>query len=204
MAFKDISNLPEEVRKALPEPAQHVFLKAHNEATADPGEAGAAMRDQAAWKAVEETFEDHDGRWIEKAGMARTLKVNEELGIVFGFAMVCKIDGIDYYDLNIDPNGERVPENIPEDAMLKCLAVFMAKANRPGNDMHVGEDKGEYIFAFPLTTDIAKSLEVVTRKTGALVGYMPPPELLAKYKSGEYTGFSIEGLKIEWEEDDNG
>src|ERR1700754_4150908 len=33
---------------------------------------------------------------VEKS--AKVIKVSEELGLVFGFAIVCKIDGVDYYD----------------------------------------------------------------------------------------------------------
>lgn len=131
-------------------------------------------------------------------GGAQVFKVDESLGLVFGWAIVCKVDGEDYFDLNVDREGplkgKRVPEHIPEDVMLKALLDFSENTDCPGNDMHTGSAKGSHVFLFPMTTEIAAALEIETKKTGALVCYKPPPELLAKYASGEYTGFSIEGL----------
>lgn len=126
------------------------------------------------------------------------VKVDPGHGLVFGFAIVCKIDGEDYYDLNVDREGalkgKKVPEHIPEDVMLKAALDFRSDTDCPGNEMHVGAAKGQHVFLFPLTSDIAKALEIETKKTGLLVAYKPPPEVLAKFQSGEYTGFSIEGF----------
>ncbi len=132
---------------------------------------------------------------------ARVAKVDENLGLVFGWAIVCKINGVDYYDLNIDPNGEKVPEHIPEDAMLKASMEFMQTA-RPGNEMHKGPNTGTYVFAWPMTTEIAKAMGIATEKTGLMVAYKPAPEVLAKYRDGTYTGFSIEGSKVDFTESD--
>lgn len=131
--------------------------------------------------------------------ISKVAGISEDLGLVLGWSIICKVDGQDYYDLNIDKNGERVAEHITEAAMLKAAADF-GKGMRPGNDMHDGPDAGQYAFIFPLTTEIAKALGVTTRTTGLLVGYHAPPEILAKYKRGEYTGFSIEGSRIKSEE----
>lgn len=138
----------------------------------------------------------------EDAGF-RIAKIDESLGLVFGWAIVCKHNGQDYYDLNVDYAGqyagERVPEHIPEGVMMKAAAEFMETA-RPGNEMHSGPDRGTYAFAFPLTTEIAKAMGIVTEKTGLMVAYKPPPEVFAKFKSGEYKGFSIEGKRLSYEE----
>ena len=125
----------------------------------------------------------------------RIAKVDDDLGLVFGWAIVCKVDGEDYYDLNVDKSGERVPEHIPEDTMLKVSTRFM-QSEREGNEMHAGPAKGQYVFAFPMTTDIAKALGIVTKQTGLLVAYKPPKDVLAKFKSGVYRGFSIEGEAV--------
>ena len=66
--------------------------------------------------------------------------------------------------------------------------------------MHAGEQQGTVVFAFPLTSDIAKSLGISTGQTGLIVGMKPEPALLAKYMSGEYSGFSIGGSRIKDEE----
>ncbi len=125
-------------------------------------------------------------------------KVDESLGIVFGWAVICKVAGQDYYDWNIDSGGvhkgKLIPEHITEPAMLKSAAAFMA-SDRPGNEMHEGGDVGKFLFAFPLTTDIAKAMGIACAKTGLMVGYQAPPAVLAKFKSGAYTGFSIEGVR---------
>lgn len=129
---------------------------------------------------------------------ARIAKTDDKLGLVFGYAIVCKIDGEDYYDLNIDDDGERVPEHIPEHTMLKAAANFMESA-RVGNLMHRGDDLGKYVFAYPLTSDIAKSLGIEAPMTGLLVAFKPPADVYEMYKSGELTGFSIEGRRLKYE-----
>lgn len=147
-----------------------------------------------------------DGEEAKKAAVDyRIAKVDENLGMVFGYSIICKVNGQDYYDLNIDLSGphqgERVPEHIPEATMLKAAVEFMQTA-RVGNEMHKGPDEGIYIFAFPLTTDIAKAMGITSNVTGLMVGFKPPPELLAKFKDGSLKGFSIEGRRIAYQEHD--
>ena len=117
-------------------------------------------------------------------------KVNEDLGLVFGWAIVCKQDGVDYFDLQDD--------HIPEDAMLKASADFMANS-RMAKDMHRedGELPGSVVFAFPMTTEVAKSFGVETNTTGLMIAMKPDsPEILKKFQDGEYTGFSIGGSRL--------
>lgn len=130
---------------------------------------------------------------FQSFGKAQVLKVHKSLGLVVGYAIVSKINGEDYFDFHGD--------HIPEDAMLKASLEFM-KSSRIAGDMH-GRDEnnqpipdGQIVFAFPMTTDIAKSLGIRVEKTGLLVGMMPSKKTLAKYESGEYTGFSIGGRRI--------
>ena len=112
------------------------------------------------------------------------LKVDESLGLVFGFAMVSTLNGEAYYDSQGD--------HIPEDAMMKASLDFMQHA-RVAKEMHRGDAIGEIVFAFPLTGDIAKSLGITTRRTGLLIGMKPSKTVLAKFANGSYTGFSIGG-----------
>lgn len=141
---------------------------------------------------------------MARIGTSQIMKVDEGLGLVFGFAIVCKVDGEDYFDLNIDTagahKGKRVPENITEDAMLEGAADAVAGGMLAGNEMHAGPDTGTFVFLFPLTTDIAKALDITTKRTGLLVAYKPTPDVLAKFKDGTYTGFSMEGARVEHEE----
>ena len=133
---------------------------------------------------------------------ARIVKIDESLDLVFGWAIVCKVNGEEYYDLNVDRAGEhageRVPEHIPEDAMLKG-AFGLMEVGAPGNEMHAGPDAGHYPFVFPMTSDIAKAMGIETEKTGLMVAYKPPAAVLAKFVDGTYTGFSIEGSRLKSE-----
>lgn len=118
---------------------------------------------------------------------AEVLKVDEELGLVFGFAIISKQDGEDYYDLQGD--------HIPEEAMLKAATDFM-QHSRVAGEMHE-KAVGEIVFAFPLTTEIAKALDIETPQTGLLIGMKPDEETLQKFKDGELKGFSIGGVREE-------
>lgn len=128
----------------------------------------------------------------------RIAKVDEGLGLVFGWAIVCKVNGQDYYDLNIDHDGphkgQRVPEHITEKAMTEG-ALGLVEQGAPGNEMHGGPDRGYYPFLFPMTTEIAKAMGVTTEKTGLMCAFKPPADVLQKFKDGTYTGFSIEGRR---------
>jgi len=131
-----------------------------------------------------------DGRRVvgdETFSKVNVVKVDEGLGLVFGFAIICKRDGKDYFDLQDD--------HIPEDAMMDAAADFMLHS-RMSKDMHEGDQDGAIVFAFPLTTDVAKALDIVTSQTGLLIAMKPSAGVLAKYKDGTYTGFSIGGKRL--------
>lgn len=117
---------------------------------------------------------------------AKVTKVDDDLGLVFGYAIVCKVDGEDYYDLHGD--------HIPEDAMLKAATDFMENS-RTAKEMHTGESRGTIIFSWPMTSDIAKAFGIETSQTGLMVAMKPDTDMLAKFKSGELTGFSIGGFR---------
>lgn len=113
------------------------------------------------------------------------LKVDESLGLVFGFAIVCKEDGEAHFDLQGD--------HIPDSVMLEGSFDF-AQNSRVAKEMHTGDQIGDITFMFPLTSDIAASLDIVTKRTGLLIAMRPDsPEVLQKFVSEEYTGFSIGG-----------
>ena len=127
---------------------------------------------------------------------ADVLKVDAELGLVLGWAIICKEAGEDYFDLQED--------HIPEDAMLEAATDFMIHS-RIAKEMHQGDEQGDgVVFAFPMTTEIAKAFGITTPKTGLLVGMKPGADMLEKFKSGELTGFSIGGRRITDEEVDDG
>ncbi len=123
-------------------------------------------------------------------------KVDTTLGLVMGWAIVCKQAGEDYFDLQGD--------HIPEASMLAAATDFMQNS-RVAKDMHIQDSElpGSIVFAFPMTTEIAKSLNIETDITGLLIAMKPEDDaVLAKFESGEYTGFSIGGRRITDEEVD--
>lgn len=114
----------------------------------------------------------------------KVAKVDNSLGLVFGYAIVCMKNGERYFDLQ--------DEHVPEGVMLEMAADFM-KNSREARAMH-GEDAiGEVVFAFPLTTEVAKALDIEAEQTGLLIGMAPNAESLKKFDDGEFTGFSIGG-----------
>lgn len=129
------------------------------------------------------------------------LKVDDGLGLIFGWTIVCKQDGADYFDKQGD--------HIPEDAMLEAAADFMLNS-RAGGEMHARTADGEVVkagtvvFAWPMTQEVAKALNITTPTTGLLVAIRPDDNsALVKARNGEYRGFSIGGSRIEDEEVDD-
>lgn len=117
----------------------------------------------------------------------------DELGIVFGWAIVCKDDsGEDYYDLHGD--------HIPEDSMLKASLDFAMSA-RDGKVMHQGSVVGTHAFIMPVTSDMIKANGWATKKTGLLIGWKPNSQsVIESVKAGKLTGFSIGGQYGQTEE----
>jgi hypothetical protein len=131
------------------------------------------------------------------------LKVNTELGLIFGFAMICKVR--DEHD-NLVPYNDTDDEQFDEQGMLEAITDF-AMTKRVACEMHARDEDGQpvqdggVIHHFPLTEEIAKALGIITPVTGLLVALKPDnPETLEKARTGEYTGFSIGGVIIEAED----
>ncbi len=122
-----------------------------------------------------------------KGVTSNILKVDESEGLVYGFAVVCTEDGEPYYDLQGD--------HIEEAEMRKAATDFMV-TERQARDMHGESNRGKVIHSMPFTQELAEALgiEDTIRKSGWIVAIKPDDDaILKKYKSGEYTGFSIGG-----------
>lgn len=124
----------------------------------------------------------------------RVEKVDESLGLVFGWLMISKIretaDGplVDYVDVQ--------GHNITDPGILAAGANFMLNS-RAQDNMHDEVSDGEAVFAFPMTEEIAKAYGFGAPPiTGLMFAAKPSPTSLAKFKSGDYTGFSIGGAFI--------
>lgn len=119
-------------------------------------------------------------------------KVDESLGLVFGWGIVCTEKGEPYFDTQGD--------HIPESAMVEAVSDFMLKSRIAG-EMHARDgdavvQDGAVVFSFPLTEEIAKAFEIECDRTGWLVAIKPSAEVLEKFRSGDYTGFSIGGERL--------
>ena len=134
------------------------------------------------FKEIEKEFDP--SKIVEKRVYCEVAKVAEEHGLVFGWAIVCTEKGEDHYDLHKD--------HIPEDVMLASTTEFMEDV-RVAKEMHFGDEKGIILHSMPLTKEIAKAFGIETEKTGWMIAAKPTPEVLSKFASGEYTGFSIGG-----------
>ena len=125
---------------------------------------------------------------------AEVVKVDDSLGLVMGYAIVCTEDGEPYFDLQGD--------HVPDDAMLKAALDFMENS-QVAKEMHTGEQAGSVVFAFPMTDEIAKAFGIMTNRTGLMIAMKPNDDMLKRFQLGELTGFSIGGLRGEDEELDD-
>lgn len=114
----------------------------------------------------------------------RIVKVDTKLGLVFGWAIVCKAHGKPYFD--------RQGHHITEDAMLEAAADFAANS-RVTKAMHRGAPDRPAVFLWPLTTELCKSFGIESENSGLLIGIRPSAEILKKFEDGTYTGFSLNG-----------
>ena len=146
--------------------------------------------DDSVFDAIREWDKSKDLGWYTST---RLLKFDEELGLVLGYAIICTEDGKDYFDTQ--------GEHIPEDSMMKMAMDFM-ETSAASDEMHDFTEDGQVVFAFPLTKSVAEAFDIQTPKTGLMIGVKPGVEVLVKFKSGEYTGFSIGGDYMEVEEID--
>lgn len=141
-----------------------------------------------------EVARDLDENWMDnhvekdQLAKAQVCKVDNELGLVFGWAIISKIDGEPYYDTQGD--------YIPEEAVLKATTEFMLDGGL-AKEMHGGDFVGKIVYAWPLTTDIAKAMGVTTKRTGLMIAMKPSEDsVLEKFRDGTYTGFSIGGQRV--------
>lgn len=137
---------------------------------------------------------------------SKITKVDATLGVVYGWAIVCKERNPRTGELEPFYDNDRDgPEHVTEEAMLKASIDFAKGARVMGIEHEeVGSvrksDEVQYgtaVHLFALTEDIAKSMGIVTQRTGLMIGVAPDrKEDLARYAKGELTGFSIAGARV--------
>lgn len=116
---------------------------------------------------------------------ATVAKVDETLGLVFGWAFASSLDGgkTPYADLQ----GDEI-----DDDFVKVAMDFML-GGAATDVMHDGEQDGRIAFALPITKEIGAALGIKSDTVGLAVAIKPSPDVFAKFKSGELKGFSIAG-----------
>ena len=125
---------------------------------------------------------------IVKRFDAEVAQVDADVGVVFGYAIVCANEDGAYYDKQGD--------HITEDAMLHATSAYM-QSDRAAKIMHDGEPIGTVLHSFPLTAEISEALGLSASKTGWLIGFKPDSDdVLDKFRTGELSGFSIGGRRI--------
>lgn len=120
------------------------------------------------------------------------LKIDDSLGVVLGWGIISKIDGQEYFD--------KQDHHIPEQTIFESAVDFVLNSG-VHKEMHKGSEKGQVVFVWPMTTEIAKAFDIQTKVTGLMIGVKPnDPAILEKFKDGTYTGFSIGGVIVEDQE----
>lgn len=123
-------------------------------------------------------------------------KADDEMGLVFGWAIVCKDENGDYVD--------RQGDFIPQESMLRAAADFM-KNSAAVASMHDASTikKGLVRFCFPLTDEVAKAFNIECPIRGLMfAAEAPDDDILSKVKNGERPAFSIGGFRVAQEEID--
>jgi len=190
MPYSTNAQLPEGV-KVLPNQAQSIWRNVFN-SLEEKGRGEDSARRQA-WGAVKNAgySKNEEGEWVKKSKMFKAdiavTNVDKALGIVFGWGMITKINGEPYFD---EDN-----QHINTSIMVKATSNFMEKS-RDVNDSHTEGNVGTVIHSFPISREIAESMGIQSDISGWMVGVKPSPEILEKFITGEYTGFSIEGEGI--------
>ncbi len=126
----------------------------------------------------------------------KVAKVADDLGIVFGYAYTATKNGEPYHDFQ----GDHV---IADDSMIS-LALDFVKSGANADAMHDRIDRGGNVpFVMPLTPEIAKAFGLEGGEVGLMIGMKPDLETFEKFKTGELTAFSIDGIGIREELDDD-
>lgn len=125
---------------------------------------------------------------LEKA-TCKVFKLDEKLGLVFGWAMVGTLDGgetlhIDHQDDAIDVTG---------DEFIKACADFM-EAGAASDVMHDGRRDGKVVFAMPLVKGVNEALGIKSNVEGFAIAMKPSPATFKRFMSGELAAFSIGGI----------
>jgi hypothetical protein len=127
---------------------------------------------------------------------ATVAKVDEALGVVFGYAVASTVDG--GKSPHIDLQGDAV---VGGDVLIK-VALGFAEAGAQSDVMHDCIKDGWIPFLMPLNAETKKAFKLAGDVEGIAIGMKPSAETFKRFQSGELAAFSIygEGIRTPLEE----
>lgn len=120
----------------------------------------------------------------------KVAKLDEALGVVFGYAVASTVDG--GASPHIDLQGDAV---VGGDELIK-VALGFVEAGALSDVMHDEKNDGFVPFVFPLTKDTKAALGITSDVEGIAIGMKPSTETFKRFVSGELAAFSIGGTGI--------
>lgn len=195
MPYARNADLPAGVKNALPAEAQSIWRNAFNSAVADEMPEERAFK--IAWGAVKNAGwkQDEDGNWrkVKKFARCQIAKIDEEKGLVFGWA-----------NANAEWTGEELclvedeQGSMIEDQDLEQAAYTFTREGYGLDERHDWERCGYLVESMMVTNEKLAAMfpgqPLPVGKRGWWIGMKPDPAIFAKFKSGEYKGFSIGGV----------
>lgn len=119
----------------------------------------------------------------------RVTKLDEHLGLVFGWALAGTLDG--GQSEHVDLQGDAVDVNSTE--FIKVAADFMEAAGA-SDVMHDNEADGRIVFAMPLVPEVNAALGIKSDVHGLAIAMKPSEATFKRFLSGELAAFSIAGV----------
>lgn len=131
-----------------------------------------------------------DGANTDITATAQFVKASDELGLAFFWAFKSS-------DQNGDPVVDLQNDIVQsDDDMIRAAAEFMQNGGAVDEQHNEQAGAGEVVFAMPMTPEIASAYSIDTKQSGLMIAIKPAPDVLAKLKSGEYSGVSIGGTGL--------
>lgn len=128
--------------------------------------------------------------WSRFDGVARVVKTDEKLGLVFGWALATSLDGGETPHVDLQQDAI-----IGDDELIKIAAEFMEQG-AASDVMHDDNPDGKIVFAMPLTRDVAGALGITTKVHGLAIAMRPSRETFRRFVSKELNAFSIAGTGV--------
>lgn len=118
---------------------------------------------------------------------AKVAKLDESLGVVFGYAVASTVDG--GRSPHIDLQGDAV---VGGDELIK-VALGFAEAGAQSDVMHDCIKDGWVPFVMPLNAETKRAFQLTGDVEGIAIGMKPSTETFKRFQSGELAAFSIYG-----------